>query len=421
MKTVKLISLSLFAAMALSLLAMLSFAASAPVSPALGIIASSLSMTKSGVVGNDLHFCQSDFDTALRNENVASITLLSLPDASRGTLKLGEKPLEVFDKIDRADLSDLCFVPACNAVMSTDFTFGVVGSGSQYEVRCVMWMLDCMNFAPTAQSDCAFLTYRDVVCFGELSSYDPEGDAVTYEILRYPSKGLLVMSDDLSGSFRYIPAQGAVGRDSFSFEAVDCYGNRSEAARVNLTVVKPEREVVYEDMIGSRAYNAAITLAQKDIMTGKTIAGVSYFMPDETISRAEFLASAMQALGIKVDASADCYMFTDSEQISASLRPYVECAYENKYISGSMGENGLVFSPNDPISSAEAAVMLKNILALPDPDASSVASLEGAVPTWALSSVCALNKVGILVGADASPLSRSSAAVAIVSAMKIGK
>lgn len=82
------------------------------------------------------------------------------------------------------------------------------------------------------------------------------------------------------------------------------------------------------------------------------------FRPDSSITRAEFLALTMQAMGTKVNDAATTSSYKD---ISATwIIKYAERAREY----GIKGEtrNGLsYFRPNDPITRAEAMAMLLRI------------------------------------------------------------
>ena len=61
-------------------------------------------------------------------------------------------------------------------------------------------------------------------------------------------------------------------------------------------------------------------------------------------------------------------------------------------VSGSREGGKVVFRPNDVITSAEAAVMLQNVLLLP---VSASTTAEAVAPAWAQDSVQALSLIHI--------------------------
>ena len=58
-----------------------------------------------------------------------------------------------------------------------------------------------------------------------LGASDPEGDVLTYEIIKYPSHGVIELRDVDCGSYVYTARDGYIGVDSFEYVARDEYGN----------------------------------------------------------------------------------------------------------------------------------------------------------------------------------------------------
>lgn len=72
------------------------------------------------------------------------------------------------------------------------------------------------------------------------------------------------------------------------------------------------------------------------------------------------------------------------------MRPYLSAALRCGVVSGIPASDGLLFAPNQPVTCAQAAVMLQNILQLPQPETATVFAPETILPTWAASAVSTL-------------------------------
>ncbi len=381
-------------------LSILALPTSAAVSPGLDVIAASdLRMTKNCLRSGSINFTADDFDAALGVKKLASVTVTSLPLVTEGRLMLGNLEVMKNQTISRKNLDNLRFVPnaSTNAdVSECSFTF----VGGDYEVECTMFVLDELNFAPTvALSDKAVFectTQRGISTWGRLSAYDPEGDSLSFEIVSYPKKGVIDLTRD-TGDYVYTPTAGYVGSDSFTYVAVDCYGNRSDEARVSLRVEKPACDVRYDDMDGHWAENAAIKMTAAGIMNGKSDNGVLCFDPNGGVSRLEFLVMAMQAADIAPYKAVDTGFYDDAD-IPSAFKGYVAAATARGIVSGIELDGLRCFCPNNAVTRAEAAVMLRSILSPDEPKISAVFADSDSVPAWAESAMMALNAIGILSG-----------------------
>ena len=85
------------------------------------------------------------------------------------------------------------------------------------------------NGAPSVSKEVS--AYNNVMVYssyaheGYLTSYDADGDAVKYVIVEYPKNGSVIISDADAGKYEYVHKKGFTGKDSFSYCAVDKYGN----------------------------------------------------------------------------------------------------------------------------------------------------------------------------------------------------
>ncbi|MCS7159791.1 MAG: Ig-like domain-containing protein, partial [Gemmatales bacterium] len=78
--------------------------------------------------------------------------------------------------------------------------------------------INVYNNAPVA-SDAYYTILHDTELTGQLYGYDPDGDAITAQLVSGPSHGSLTF--DANGTFTYTPNQRFVGSDSFTFTWTD--------------------------------------------------------------------------------------------------------------------------------------------------------------------------------------------------------
>jgi hypothetical protein len=237
-------------------------------------------------------------------------------------------------------------------------------------------------------------TYRGLAAHGMLSAYEPDGDAMTYEVISYPSNGVLTLEDAATGAYIYEPQGDFVGTDSFGYVARDCYGNYSAGATVTVRVDVPGTQVRYEDMVEGRAYNAALALTEAGVMSGTQVGNQHYFYPEKNVTRAEFLVMAMNAVGITDLPTCEATAFFDDGAIAPSMKGYVAAAYTMGIISGTGVGGELCFLPDEEITRAQAAVMVQNVLQAPLPETAAVFA-GPALPVWAQDSVLALDHAGL--------------------------
>ncbi len=402
---------------------------SAPValrlSPALDVLATDLTLTKTGLVSKEIVFSPLDFESLLGVGRLSSITVLTLPDPAVGTLYLETMPVMKNQVISRSSLSALKFVPTTESAADCSFVFGTVSTSQPLALSCTLRLTDGLNFAPEADEtkQKQVSTLAGIPVFGKLSASDPEGDSVTYRVTAYPEKGTLRMVNRASGEFCYTPVDGYSGKDGFTYVVIDEYGNASEEVTVSLTVEKSVAAVVYCDMEGNRALLPAMRLAESGVMIGETIGASAYFHPEKVVTRAEFLAMTLCAAGVQVPDTAKATAFADDGDIPDYLRRYVCYAKEQGYISGSTADGTGNFEPNRAVTYAEAAVMLKNVLHLTADGVYSVFAEEEDLPAWAEAAVWAVAEAGLfpegLFAADAA-LCRADAAVMLAGVLERG-
>lgn len=397
-------------------------AAEAVVSPALQILAARSDMAVATVCGNDYYFSADVFAKALNTEvsQLPYITVTSLPSAAQGELMIGSTRVSAGQVISAANLSMMCFVAADEeAVSECSFTFSP--GTAAYDMTCHVHVLDGLNYSPTlsmaAGEALSVSTHQDFVGYGTLTAYDPEGDALRFEVVRAPRHGIVVMTDDATGEYVYLPRTGYTGEDSFCYVARDVYGNYSASAEVSVSVQRPSVSVSYDDMKGRRDYNAALTMAEAGIMQGTTLDDKTYFYPDQTVSRLDFLTMAMRATGVGSVPSVTNTGFYDDADIPSEAKGYVSAAYSLGYIKGSAnGDGELCLLPNDTITRAEAAVILRRMVDAEEAVWTPAFADASDIPAWASEAIATLSSIGVMTPSGGAispntPVTRGEAAM----------
>jgi hypothetical protein len=275
-------------------------------------------------------------------------------------------------------------------------------NGSDYAVTCRLCMLDRLNYTPTVALAPAISlrieTYRDLPTAGTVSAYDPEGDEITYEIIRYASHGRVSLTDRHTGAYLYTPDPAYTGQDSFDYVVRDRYGNYSTSATVTIQVTPRPAAVSYADIDGEGNAAAILSVSAMGLMNGNRVGGETYFKPDAPMTRLEFLVTAMQAAGITTDTVADLGdpAFTDSVAIPVALRPFVTYAAQKGYISGKTVDGKTCFKPDETITRAEAAVILSNVIGYAVEDTVTAFADASTLPAWSGEALTSLRALGIL-------------------------
>ena len=270
--------------------------------------------------------------------------------------------------------------------------------------------------APIAR-DLELETYQNVAITGRFDGVDPEGDLLIYHVVKKPARGAVTVGED--GSFVYKPYEDKKGKDSFTYVAVDPAGNSSDPATVKVRIEKPDTQVTYADLAGHPTHRAALRLAEEDLLVGEKLGEQWFFRPEQTVSRGEFLTLTMHAAGLEELEGVERTGFADDAAMETWAKPYVSSALKSGLVTGSLDETGqAVFRAGDPITGAEAAVLLDRALQITDVDAQTFAP---AAPAWAAQSAANLSTCGMLDdGEDLSAaLTRGEAAQLLCSALEL--
>lgn len=282
-----------------------------------------------------------------------------------------------------------------------------------------------VNGAPIAQEQ-SFETCKNVAYTGRLTATDPEGDLLTFQLAQKPARGSVEISEDGNGGFVYTPFDNKTGKDSFTFVALDDQGNISAPAKVSVRIRKPSTKVSYADMDGQASHNAAIRLAEEEVLIGEQVGKTYYFHPQQEVSRSQFIAMAMSALGSKPLSDAITTGFADDEAIPTWCKGYVSAALQQGVVRGYPGEDGqVVFAPEDTVTRAEAAVILDRMLSVSDVSVTTFYADTLSAPPWAFQAAVNLESAGVITtdaaGALAldEPLTRGACAQMLAGALDV--
>ena len=400
-----------------------------PLSPALYILAEDTDMAMAALRGNTISFTDKDFCRAMNLSKIDSVTITQAPQMTDGELRVGTKVVSSGHTLSRSEISSLTYTPTNANINNSSFRFSV--NGSPVDMVCRLYHLEKYNESPTLGSTQGSYTdvstHKDVTYYGTLPCFDPEGDETVIEIVSYPETGSLILTNKHTGEYTFTPTKGQTGKDEFTYVARDKYGNYSAAGSVTLTVSKPKTSTVFADMTDHKGYNAALTMVEEGVMSGTQVGSNTYFYPDATVTREEFIVAAMNALGMRDLTKVEKTVFADDGKISDGARDYIGAAYELGFIKGELTENGsLCFNPDRAITKAEAACVLTRMIDAATPTSKPLFSDADSIPTWAAASIYSLNYMGILTPTDGNiaptaTLTRADTAMILTAVMNVEK
>ena len=357
----------------------------------------------------DAAYCFSAGDFTDGEEALAGICITGLPASDTGTVMLGSRVLREGDILTAGQVEQMTFQPLQTREDKVAEVVYLPIFENRVEPAAVMALSirGKENKAPVAQ-DSALETYKNLSNEGKLMAMDPEGEMLTYTLVRQPRRGAVELGED--GSFTYTPKKNKVGVDSFTYTATDPAGNVSREATVTVQILKPTDAAQYQDTVGRDCRFAAEWMKNTGIFVGESINGNGCFQPEKQVSRGEFLTMLVGALEIPLENDATFTGFTDESP--DWLKPYLAAAIRSGLTAGLPEEADGCFHAELPITGAEAAVMLQNALDLTiSRETVETAATEqtDTVPVWAQVSLTALADHGIGVSAN-EPVTRGELA-----------
>ena len=344
-------------------------------------------------------------------EEVVGICVTDLPDPAAGTVLLGTRVVRAGDILTAEQLSKLTFSPLWteedrDAVVTY---LPIFENRVDQEATMTIAIHGKQDKAPVAE-DSALETYKNLENTGRLKVTDPEGETLAFTVTRGPKRGTLDLKED--GTFTYTPKKNKVGVDSFTYTATDPAGNVSREATVTIQIVKPTDAAMYTDTAGTDCRFTAEWLKNTGIFAGEQLGDDCCFSPERAVTRGEFLAMTMKALGIEADRQAESTGFVD--ECPAWLQPYLAAAQRSGLVRGYSTETGAEFRANQPITGAEAASMVSLALDLP----SSVISEDRELPVWAATALATVSDNGFAL-TNTETVTRGEAANALYRAVQV--
>ncbi len=363
------------------------------------VVANDVKIVKSGLLGRKISFCDADFKQGLCISDFKEVTITKLPESSHGTLMMAGRRVSEGTTIKRKNLPSLVFIPASREVSEASFKFTISEYASGEELDFIIRFTERINYEPKIdeenEASLVIKTQREIGAHGKMRASDGEGDKLEYMVISYPRHGMLTNIDKETGEYVYTPTDSYVGDDSFVYVARDEWGNFSRTATVSIRVDERMSEVKYVDMQNRPEYCAAVTMTAMGIMSGKVVGDGVYFNPDDTVTRAEFVAMTLKALGIKADSTLTSTYFDDNESIPTPLLGYVATAQRMGIINGRFVNGELLFSPNEQISKYEAAGIMAALTNAKTEDTDVSINNSSLIPCWAREDVYLMCSVGI--------------------------
>lgn len=348
-----------------------------------------------------------------KEEPITGICITGLPDPKIGTVMLGARVIRPGDILTAEQVEQMTFSPLpTEENQEAVVTYlPIYANRVEAATTAVITVRGKTDQAPVAE-DFTVETYKNLPNQGVLKVTDPEGKELTYSVMRQPKRGSVEVRAD--GTFVYTPKKNKVGVDSFTFTAADPAGNVSREATVTVSILKPGEGAQYTDTVGAPYRFEAEWLKNTGLFVGEQIGGSQCFRAEKSVSKGDFLAMMVKTLGIPVDEKAEFTGYT--EQVPGWLKPYLAAAMRSgltaKLPLSETGSLGL----DEPISGAEAAVMLQNAMDLSV--SVSAKPVDKEVPDWAASAVMAMNDNGIPVNGTVT-LTRGEVAVILYRANQL--
>ena len=320
-------------------------------------------------------------------ESVVGICITQIPNGETGAVMLGQRILQPGDILTADQIALMTFAP----VRTEQDADAVVTYLPIYENRVeksatmTIGIRGKEDKAPVAE-DFTVETYKNLPNEGALKVTDPEGQKMTYTLIRQPKRGDVEMKED--GTFVYTPKKNKVGVDSFTYTATDPAGKVSREATVTIRILKPTEAAQYTDTVGLDCRFEAEWLRNTGLFVGEQMGDSQCFQPEKTVSRGQFLAMVMRMLEIPTQ---EALSYPQMAQNAPQwMKPYLAAALR----SGLVADLPADFGTDAPITGEEAAVILQNALDLARKEQSE------ETPTFAQNALAVMHENGIMLEAE---------------------
>lgn len=350
------------------------------------------------------------------SDDLCGVFFTELPAPGTASLLLGDRTLRAGDAVTAEDLPHLRLRPDCDRSVEASITFlPIYKDGAAPETVLPMHIQKKQNLPPVVK-DVSFETWRNLPNTGALTAENDDGP-VTFTLKNRPTRGTVELAPD--GTFTYTPKRNKVGEDSFTFIATDTAGGESIPATVHIRILHPQDAETFADLSRDAQFSA-MWMRECGLFSGERVSGTLNFGPEKPVSRGEFLAMVMDLNGIAPEIGLPTTGFADEQEAASWQRPYLASALRRGIIRGCRREGELVFRPNDPITGAEAALILTRALGLdPEQAVSTLKMADESVPAWASDAVLTLRAVGVSAIGSCDALSRAEVADLLYACSKL--
>ncbi len=335
-------------------------------------------------------FTSQDFS---EEDNLRGICITGLPDPAAGTMVLGSRVLREGDILTADQIAQMTFLPLKTQedVQASVQYLPIYENRVERETAMTLQVRGKTDKAPVAE-DFSVETYKNLPNEGKLKVTDPEGQQLTFTVLRKPKRGEVTIHED--GSFIYTPKKNKVGVDSFTYTATDPAGNVSREATVTVQILKPTDARQYTDTAGTDCRFEAEWMRNTGLFTGESIGGEACFRPEKTVSRGEFLTLVVKALEIPLEEGSFQSL---GEDVPQWLKPYLAAALRSGLVSQWPQNEEGALDTDAPVTGAEAAVMVQSALDLQLSDGALETFADEDAPDWAVESLAVMAQHGIFV------------------------
>ena len=347
----------------------------------------------------DTTYCFTPQDFSQKEDSLVGICITGLPEPKTGTMLLGKRVLQPGDILTAQQLAQMTFAPLRSQQdAEAQVTYlPIYNDRVEQSATMAISIRGKEDKAPVAQ-DSSIETYKNLPNTGTLQASDPEGQTLTYTLVRKPKRGEVELSQD--GSFTYTPKKNKVGVDSFTFTAADPAGNVSREATITIQILKPTDNRRYTDTVGRDCRFAAEWMRNTGLFVGEKVSGQNCFYPDMPVTQGQFLAMVVAALDIPLGDAESAAIPADTPDW---LKPYLAAALRSGLISNWPETESGNFDANGSITQEQAAVLVQNALELPISqqtwEAQQTGKTDVEIPTWAASSLAVLGENGITLTA----------------------
>ena len=344
-------------------------------------------------------YCAEDFSS---EGQLQGICITGLPDPAAGTVLLGQRVIRPGDILTAQQLDQMTFAPLRSEtdVHATVTYLPIYADRVDGNATLTLSIRGKKDHAPVAE-DLALETYKNLPNRGTLKVQDPEGQPMTFNIVRQPKRGEVILEAD--GTFTYTPKRNKVGVDSFTYTAVDPAGNVSREATVTVQILKPTDSAQYTDTVGQACRFAAEWMRNTGLFVGERVGDDLCFRPEKTVSRGEFVAMLVEALDIPTQEASLGAVPADTPDW---LKPYLAAATRSGITADLPATDTGSFEAEQPITGAEVAVILQSALDLTvsqqvlEQTEAAAAETKMEVPAWASASLTTMADNGITLVAD---------------------